>query len=160
EGRPLPDLCNQDGDVDQVRVDGPEHHHRLAVQPAEDLVDGTEAVVEHQRPGGAGDDGRYHDREHEQGDEYCAGGDRLDEQLCHCEAQHQFYGQRDDREEGGVEQRLPQSRVGEEQAIVEQALERGVHVGHGDVLETHHDEIDEGEYAEQQQYEDRRRDQA
>ena len=99
ERRPLPDLGDQDRRVDEGRIDGPEDRHLLAGDPAQDLVDRPEAVVEQESPRGAGDDRRDHDRQDEQRHEDLPAGHAVEEQVGQQQAEDQLDRQGDREEE-------------------------------------------------------------
>src|SRR5439155_3430325 len=50
EGRALRDLAEDDGGIDERRVDIPQGGYRMTREPAEDLVDGAIAVIEEKPP--------------------------------------------------------------------------------------------------------------
>ena len=61
-------------------------------------------------------------------DEHLPPGQAVDEQLRHEQSQHELDGQRDHDEDQRVQHCLPQTPVLEQELVVEQPLERGVHV--------------------------------
>ena len=96
--------------------------HRLAPDPAEDLVDRAEPVVEQEPPGGACDDRRDHGRQDQERDEHLTARHAIEEQQRHGHAEHQLDRQRDRGENGGMADRAPQPRVLEQPGVVEKPL--------------------------------------
>ena len=116
-------------------------------------------MVEQQRPGGPRDDGRNHDRQYQQGDEYLPARQLFQEQLRHRQPEQQLDWQRDRGEDHRVQQGLPHADVVEQLRVVAQADEFGADLCHRDALEADDEQVDQRKNADQEQHEYRRSDQ-
>ena len=68
-------------------------------------------------------------------DEDLPAGHALQEQQGHEQAENELGGQRDGSDDQRVQQSLPEARVPEQSEVVDDPVERGVLLGHGNVLE-------------------------
>ena len=135
EGRPLPDLAEDDGGIDQRRIDRPQRVDALARKPADDLVDRAVLVVEQQPPGRTRHDGRDDGGQHQKRNEDLPARHALEKEIGHGEAEHQLERQRDRGDQQRMRQRPPQPRVLEQVLVVVEAREGGVRVHHVDAHE-------------------------
>ena len=148
ERRPLPDLADENRGIDEVRIDRPQRHDLAAPEPADDLVDRPVALVEHQPPGGAGDNRRDDGRQHDERDEDLPAGHALEKELRHQEPEHQFERQCDGRDEQRVQDATPRAGLLEELGVVGEPGEGRVGLHHRDAHEAHHERVDQRKKAD------------
>jgi hypothetical protein len=116
----------------------------VAGKPADHLIDRPEAVVEHQPPGGSGDDGRDHDWQQQDGDEHLAQRHAVDEQHRQKEAEDKLDRQGHGGEHDGAQNGAPQAGILKQALVVDEPVKAAVVGEHVDVLEAGHQQLHEG----------------